>query len=191
MSAQISTNSGSSLELHSRLITEIAATKSRESFSELFLYFVPRLKTHLMRMGADAGMAEELAQEALLAVWRKAESFDPARAAASTWIFTIARNLWIDHIRRARRKDEFGDPSLENEPPEQPDEISEAVETARSVRDALDLLSPEQLEVVRLSFFDGTPHSEIARQLSIPLGTVKSRIRLGCGRLRALLEDQL
>ncbi|MEY4880280.1 MAG: polymerase sigma factor RpoE [Pseudomonadota bacterium] len=174
---------------NSRCILAIAANADRESFARLFAFFAPRVKSYLMRSGADAAEAEELAQEALLAVWRKAASFDPARATASTWIFTIARNLWIDGIRRAKRRSQMVDTSWDIEPVEQPGERLIATDTERSVTAALKMLPPDQVEVIRLSFFEGRPHAEIAERLSLPLGTVKSRIRLACGRLRKLLED--
>jgi RNA polymerase sigma-70 factor (ECF subfamily) len=174
---------------NSRCILAIAANADRESFARLFAFFAPRVKSYLMRSGADAAEAEELAQEALLAVWRKAASFDPARATASTWIFTIARNLWIDGIRRAKRRSQMVDTPWDIEPVEQPGERLIATDTERSVTAALKMLPPDQVEVIRLSFFEGRPHAEIAERLSLPLGTVKSRIRLACGRLRKLLED--
>jgi RNA polymerase sigma-70 factor (ECF subfamily) len=176
---------------HAGLIQTIALKKDRSCFSELFLYFAPRLKGHLIRLGADPGQGEEIAQEALLAVWRKAEQFDPSRASASTWIFTIARNLWIDHLRKVRRRDQIDEVPWEAEPPEVPDQVLEQSDSARSVRDALDELPAEQLEVIRLSYFEGKAHAEIAEQLSLPLGTVKSRIRLASARLRVLLEEQI
>jgi RNA polymerase sigma-70 factor (ECF subfamily) len=178
-------------EDHSGLILAIAARKDRASFSRLFLHFAPRLKAHLMRLGADPGQGEEIAQEALLAVWRKSAQFDPNRASAATWIFTIARNLWIDQLRKARRQDQICDVPWEGEAPEIPDAALEVADSTRSVREALDALPFEQSEVIRLSYFEGIPHADIAEKLSLPLGTVKSRIRLASARLRALLEERL
>jgi len=182
---------GPPLNEHSRAIIEIAARNDRESFSRLFLFFAPRLKAHLLRLGAEAALSEELVQETMLVVWRKAVHFDPARASASTWIFTIARNLWIDNLRRGRRKTEFADVPWDCAPPDEPGELLEQADSVRSVRNALASLPAEQRDVIRLSFFEGRAQSEIAERLSIPLGTVKSRIRLASARLRALLERSL
>lgn len=171
-----------------RLIVAIAERADRQAFAELFGRFAPKVKSYLMRLGAPAAAAEELAQETLLSVWRKAAQYDPARAGASTWIFTIARNLRIDAIRRER-------------PAPPPDELSEAsdepggeglvlfAERETLVRRALGTLPAEQAEVIQLSFFSDEPHSVIAERLGLPLGTVKSRLRLAMGRLRDQLED--
>jgi RNA polymerase sigma-70 factor (ECF subfamily) len=173
-------------------IVAIATSRSRESFALLFARFAPRVKSYLMRLGARPEQAEELAQETLLAVWRKAAYFDPSRASASTWIFTIARNLRIDALRRERHPED-----LENEPEflpaaeMAPDEALAAGDREARVRQALKGLSADQAEVVRLSFFQDRPHSEISEALGLPLGTVKSRLRLAMARLRAQLGDLL
>lgn len=175
-------------------IVAVAQHRDRTAFGELFEYFGPRLKTYFIRAGLTAALAEELAQETMINVWRKAEQFDPARAGASTWIFVIARNLRIDHLRRLRsERAVLDDPSAAFEPAEAPALADSAVETderERRVRAALAQLSAEQATVVRLSFFSDTPHGEIAAQLGIPLGTVKSRIRLAMARLRELLGEE-
>lgn len=175
----------------SALIAAIAARRCRQSFAELFTAFAPRVKSYMIRLGARPEQAEELAQEALLAVWRKADYFDPSRASASTWIFTIARNLRIDAIRRERRPDDLlDDPSMA--PFEQPtaDDILAAGERDGQLRAALTALPNDQAEVVRLSFFMDKAHSEISQALGVPLGTVKSRLRLAMNRLRAALEER-
>ena len=173
----------------SECIVAIAKTRDRQQFSALFVHFGPRLKSFFLRLGVTSGVAEDLMQETMLIVWRKAERFDPARAGASTWIFTVARNLRIDLKRRER------DPGLLAELYEGADEPTPSdhmlsVERDTRVRQALTTLPAEQAEVIRLSFFEDRPHSEIARDLKIPLGTVKSRVRLAMMRLRALVEGQ-
>jgi len=179
----------SSQELN-RLVLAIARHRDRQAFVLVFKHFAPRLKTFLMRSGLMPNTAEEIAQETLLAVWRKASYFDPARAGAATWIFTIARNLRIDHLRRTRQPDAGGfDPSDEAEPPLASEAMLLASEREAQLRTALAGLNPEQAMILRLSYFSEKPHSEIARQLALPLGTVKSRIRLAMSRLRALLDD--
>jgi RNA polymerase sigma-70 factor (ECF subfamily) len=171
------------------LIAAISTRADRGAFTQLFDYFAPRVKSYMLRLGAEPQLAEELAQETLLVVWRKAAAFDRAKAAPSTWIITIARNLRIDAARRVRRVDLFDDPSDAPEGEPGPDAALVAAQSEDRVRIALGALPPEQAEVVRLSFFSDRPHSEIAEQLKLPLGTVKSRLRLAMGRLRDLLGD--
>lgn len=173
-----------------RLIEAVAARQDRDAFAALFDHFAPRIKAFLMRSNLPAAGAEELAQEALLIVWRKASQFDRDRAGASSWIFTIARNLRIDSARREQRGKVLDLEANEDaEPPLPPDAELLASERDRRVRDALEHLSDEQLRVVRLSFFEGKAHGDIAAELELPLGTVKSRIRLAMNRLRELLGD--
>ena len=173
-------------------IVDIARTRSRDSFALLFEHFAPRVKSYLLRLGARPDQAEELAQEALLTVWRKAAYYDPARAAASTWIFTIARNLRSDAIRRERHPEDLEhEPELLPAAPQSADDAVSAGERVARVRAAIEGLSSEQAEVVRLSYFHDKAHSEISAALGLPLGTVKSRLRLAMTRLRAQLEGLL
>ena len=179
-------------EDRSRLILAVASGRDRECFTRLFEYFAPRVKSYLLRLGAQPVFAEELAQETMLVVWRKAASFDPSRATASTWIFTIARNLHIDSRRRIRAPEFFADdPADAAPPPAEPARLLLDGERETRVREALNELSPDQAAVIRLSFFEDKPHAEIARQLSLPLGTVKSRLRLAMNHLRNCLGDLL
>jgi RNA polymerase sigma-70 factor (ECF subfamily) len=170
-------------------IVAIAQRRDRQQFAALFAHFGPRLKGFFLRLGVTQGVAEDLMQETLLIVWRKAERFDPARAGASTWIFTIARNLRIDLKRRER------DPGLLAEFYDGADEPTPGDHLLTAERDgrihqALTSLPAEQAEVIRLAFFEDRPHSQIADDLKIPLGTVKSRVRLAMMRLRALVEER-
>ncbi|MBB4040482.1 RNA polymerase sigma-70 factor (ECF subfamily) [Microvirga flocculans] len=172
------------------LLRAIGHERDRKAFAALFLHFAPRIKAYLMRAGTAANMAEELAQETMLTVWQKAASFDPDKAGASVWIFTIARNLRIDQIRREKSAAKYEpDPSDEPDLPPPSDAIVLASERENRVRKALKSLSEEQAKIVQMSFFSEKPHAEIARDLGIPLGTVKSRIRLAMDRLRNLLGD--
>ncbi|MBI1201219.1 MAG: sigma-70 family RNA polymerase sigma factor [Rhodopseudomonas sp.] len=174
----------------SRLIEAVGADRDRTAFTALFDHFAPRVKTYLMRAGADAAQADELAQETLLAVWRKADSFDAARATATTWIFTIARNLRVDRFRKEWRDVSTGDPIPDSvDETAAPDVTLSDAERGVRVRAALRQLPPEQVKVIELSFFDDKPHAEIAKALKIPLGTVKSRIRIAMNRLRELVSD--
>lgn len=174
-----------------RLIDAVARDRDRSAFAQLFAYFAPRVKSFLMRSGFAEHMAEEVAQDVMLTLWRKASYFDPCRAGASTWVFTIASNQRIDRLRRARSRDERPDPSDEPDQPLSGEEIAITADREQKIRAALGSLSSEQAAVVRLSYFAEKPHAEIARELGIPLGTVKSRIRLALERLRGLLDDDL
>jgi RNA polymerase sigma-70 factor (ECF subfamily) len=173
-----------------RLIHAIATRRDRTAFTALFTRFAPRVKAYLLQRGLDGAVAEELAQEALLIVWRKAAQFDPARAGATAWIFTIARNLRIDAARRARVALPGPDPTEQPSAVPTADAILVAEDRGARVRAALAALPDEQADVIRLSFFDDRPHADIERTLGIPLGTVKSRLRLAMSRLRLLLEDE-
>lgn len=175
-----------------QLVLAIAARQDRAAFAELFNLAAPRVKSYMMRTGSAPEVAEEIAQEALLLVWRKAAYFDPARASAATWIFAIARNLRIDFQRKAKssqpvREDPSGFPDDERTP----EELLFVRADEDRVRAALQALSPEQETILRLSFFRDRPHSEIARELELPLGTVKSRIRRALARLKTMLEETL
>ena len=176
-------------------IEAVARRQDRQAFADLFNHFAPRVKTFLRKNGATEAQAEEIAQEALLAVWRKAALFDASAAGTATWIFTIARNLRIDAIRRERRGgairvDEVEAEYQVDDAPAADARIMAAQSEAR-VREALSALPSEQLRVIELSFFEEKAHAEIAKTLRIPLGTVKSRARLAMKRLRGLLEAEL
>lgn len=172
------------------MIQAIARDQSRIAFAGLFEHFAPRLKSYIMRLGADERAAEEVAQETMLMVWRKAAGFDPHRAAASTWIFTIARNKRIDRIRRERRPEvDPKDPLLIGHTPETADLPLQRRQHGDRLHAAISALPEEQAALVRLAFFDDLSHREIAEEQSLPLGTVKSRIRLALLRLRRDLED--
>ena len=174
-------------------IAKIAAQEDRIAFSELFEYFAPRIKAFMLRSGASETNAEELAQETMLMVWRKASLFDPSSSGAAAWIFTIARNLRIDAHRRDQRGGggERSDVDIEFEIDDAPlpDSSLETIQIEQRVRAALSHLPHDQMRVIELSFFEEKAHAEIAQLLDIPLGTVKSRLRLAMGRLRNLLSE--
>lgn len=175
------------------LIGRVASEGDREAFKRLFEHFAPRIKGLMLKAGCSPDEAEEIAQGTMIAVWRKAHQFDPATAGAPAWIFTIARNLRIDSFRRRARVDRL---QTSSELPDEPDQadtadvlISRGQDAAR-IASALKQLSAEQSMVVRLSFIEERPHPEIASSLGIPLGTVKSRIRLAMNRLRDILDEE-
>jgi RNA polymerase sigma-70 factor, ECF subfamily len=174
------------------LIGAVATRQDRAAFATLFEHFAPRVKTFMQRSGVSEANAEELAQETLLVVWRKAALFDPSSAGASAWIFTIARNLRIDAQRRRRRSGALEtsdvDAEFQIDDAPQADSLLAAAQLEKRVRTALAELSEEQVRVVELSFYEEKAHAEIAQILRVPLGTVKSRLRLAMNRLRILLD---
>jgi RNA polymerase sigma-70 factor, ECF subfamily len=177
-------------DLHRRHLAAIVARRDTSAFVALFNHFAPRLKAYMKRLGTADDEAEDLAQEAMLTVWRKAASYDPARASTSAWIFTIARNLRIDALRRGQRRAlDLDDPLLAPAPLAAPDAEATVQEQQQRIRVAVRLLPPEQAEVVALAFYEGHSHGAIAARLKIPLGTAKSRLRLAFARLRLALAD--
>lgn len=172
------------------LLQQVAEHGDAAAFAQLFQEYAPRVKAYMMRQGADAGTAEELAQETLATVWRKAHLYSSDKGSAATWIFTIARNLRIDRLRREVAWVEL--PGERDDQPSTdpaPDEMLLAAERERRVKAALATLPADQAQVVQLSYVEGLSHSEIAERLSLPLGTVKSRMRLAYEKIRSGLED--
>ncbi|WP_303982618.1 sigma-70 family RNA polymerase sigma factor [Dongia mobilis] len=177
-------------ERMTQLLSVMKAAPDEVAFAELFRFYAPRLKSYMRKLGAAEDIAEELAQEAMAMVWRKAHLFDSDKAGAGTWIFAIARNLRIDAFRRQKRPEvELDDPTLMPDDPLSPEAELDYGQQARAVRAALATLPSEQATIVHLSFFEDKPHAEIAEQLGIPLGTVKSRMRLAFQRFRKALGE--
>ncbi len=173
------------------LLRRVAQQRDEAAFARLFEDFAPRLKGLFRRGGASDAIAEELAQEAMLSVWRKASLYDPVKASPSTWIFCIARNLRIDAFRRERRPEwDPEDPLLVPDQPEPADDRLAASQQTARLRAAIGTLPPDQARVIELSFFEGKAHGEIASALGLPLGTVKSRVRLAVGHLRTSLGER-
>ncbi len=170
------------------LLARVAAG-DRAAFAALFARYAGRIKGFLIRSGFPPAEADEAAQEVMLSIWRRADSFDPARAGAATWIYAIARNRRVDMLRRRRPEPDPEDPLFAPDPEPQPAATAQRRDRDRAVRAAMTGLTEEQRLVVRLAFYDGLSHGEIAAMIDAPLGTVKSRIRLAMGRLRAALGD--
>ena len=171
------------------LAARVSADRDRTAFTMLFDHFAPRIKAYLRRLGMDDGSAEDLAQEVMLVLWHKAHLFDPAKSSLSTWLFRVARNRRIDAVRRDRSSlIDPDDPMLQPEEGEAVDSAMDAEQRDERVRAAMADLPEEQKELVRMAFFLGLSHSQIAEETGIALGTVKSRIRLAFGRLRRALE---
>ena len=165
------------------LIWKVETQKDVSAFEELFTHFAPRVKAFLMKSGADPQMSEECSQEVMATVWRKAHLFDPSRASASTWIFTIARNKKIDAIRKQNRPEPEQLFSEEDYEPNQESTIELQQETER-LATALGELPEKQRVLVEKAYLGELSHSEIAEITGLPLGTIKSRIRLALEKLR-------
>jgi RNA polymerase sigma-70 factor (ECF subfamily) len=174
---------------HVALLQAIAHHRDRAAFAALFRMFAPRIKAWMIRGGASDTAAEELAQETMLTVWQKAALFDPGRAGVSTWIFTIARNQRIDALRRERHPGTLLPDPDDLAGPAPPDRMVAVAEREARIRAALADLPAEQAEVIHKAFFEEKVHAEIEHELRIPLGTVKSRLRLAMNRLRTALGD--
>jgi RNA polymerase sigma-70 factor (ECF subfamily) len=167
----------------------VAVLRDREAFHRLFDHYAPRVKSYLRRLGAGEDVAEDLMQEVMLTIWRRAEQFDPRKAALSTWIFTIARNKRIDAIRRERRPDfDAEDPLIEPDSAPRGDRALEAAQLSRAMMEAVRTLPEEQSSLLRIFYFEDKTHSTIAEELGLPLGTVKSRLRLALGKLRTIMS---
>ena len=174
------------------LITLVATKKDRVAFGNLFKLVGPRIKGYLMKLGSNDIVAEDLLQEVMLTVWRKSETFDRSKAAVSTWLFTIARNKRIDLLRKEIRPQlDPNDPMLTPNQEEPADEKYSANQESVKITNAINMLPDEQAKLIKMTYYEDKSHSIIADELNMPLGTVKSRIRLASTRLKKLLEGQL
>ncbi len=183
----IQTDAGKVADMR-ELLRAVGERRDIEAYETLFRHFAPRVKAYMARTGGDGQLAEELMQETMIAVWNKADRFDPTKGAVSTWIFTIARNLRIDAYRRERRPDfDPNDPAFVPEDVAPADAEYDAREASEQLHKAIEALPDEQAALLKLSFFDDHSHSAIAARLNLPLGTVKSRMRLAFDKLRAAL----
>ena len=172
------------------LAARVAQARDREAFAELFDHFAPRLNGYLQRMGTGVQLAEEITQDTMIVLWNKSHLFDPAKSSMSTWLFRVARNRRIDLLRRDKSdRIDPNDPIFHPPEPEPADAGMDAVQRDERVRAAMARLRPEQLDLIRQAFFDGRSHSEIADATGLPLGTVKSRIRLAFKKLKEELEQ--
>lgn len=173
-------------------IEEMAAIRDdrdHQAFARLFGHFAPRVKAFLMKSGCEAGLAEEVAQDVLATLWRKAHLFDATRASVATWIFTIARNRRIDALRRDRRP-EPEDLGWGPEPePEQAEALLMAEET-RKLGKAIEALPEKQRTLIRAAYFGELTQAEISARTGLPLGTIKSRVRLALERLRHAMKEE-
>jgi RNA polymerase sigma-70 factor, ECF subfamily len=171
-------------------LERIAAYNDAQAYRVLYEKFGPIVKAFMMRQGTDAATAEELAQETMLSIWRKAALYSQDKGSVATWIFAIARNLRIDQLRKEKTWVELPDNyAQEASSDTSPDEAVSGEQQRAKIKKALDGLPGEQREVVVLSFIEGMPHRAIAERLSLPVGTVKSRIRLAYLKLRTAVGE--
>lgn len=176
---------------HAAWVERVARSQDREAFTRLFQYFAPRLNGYLLRMGSSPDVAQEVTQDALTTLWRKAALFDPAKSSVSTWLFRIARNRRIDLARRDKSdRLDANEPLLVPQDEAALETQLEGQQRDEAMRSAMETLPTEQRELVHMAFFQELSHAQIAEQTGLPLGTVKSRIRLAFGRLRRALEAE-
>ena len=168
-------------------LKRIQTDRDQQAFAELFGYFAPRVKAFLMKSGAAPGMAEDCTQEVMATLWHKAHLFDPSRASVSTWIFTIARNKNIDALRKQRRPE----PEELTWGPEAEPEASDILvmqQESEQLSQAMKSLPGQQRELIEKAYFGDLSHGQIAAETGLPLGTIKSRLRLALSKLRQTMK---
>lgn len=167
----------------SQMLSSLAESRDKKTYAQLFHHFAPKVKAYIIRLGVNGAAAEELTQEVMLSVWRKAHMYHIEKAAASTWIFTLARNQSIDWMRKQKYPeyslDEWSETAMEEGQGEQ------SVMSDRMIK-AIETLPEKQAQVIYMSYFEGRSHGDIASRLDIPLGSVKSRIRLAAEKLKLI-----
>ena len=190
MGTSLMNDNSKKLSTWDELLVRVGRDRDKSAFAELFDYFAPRVKSFLLRFGTDMSLAEEIAQEAMIMVWRRAETYDPRQSAASTWIFTIARNKRIDRLRRENRPlPDMTDPAVMPESIETGEIQVARMQQEKKIRHALKNLPEEQAKMIFSAYYEEKSHREIAEESGVALGTVKSRIRLALNRLRAHLNE--
>jgi RNA polymerase sigma-70 factor (ECF subfamily) len=183
--------SGRRTDEWSECLTLIAQKQDRAAFTRLFRHFAPLIKAFALSGSTlSANHADELVQEVMLKVWQKAGAFNPEKAAASTWVYTIARNCRTDLFRRLQK---FDTPlSAEDFSPEQESEepfaLLQSRRSGERIREMMAGLPPDQTQILAKVYMEGKSHSEAAAELDLPLGTVKSRVRLAIQKLQVQFE---
>jgi len=187
MNERTASNNQPSME---ELMLAVSSRRDMDAFEVIFKHFAPRVKAYMAKLSADKQTAEELMQETMITVWNKADQFDFSKGALSTWIFTIARNQRIDAVRRARRPQfDPTDPAFVPDEEQAADKVIVDRQSAIELRAAMASLPKEQSALLELAYFEDSTHSAIAKKLNLPLGTVKSRLRLAFSKLRAALDN--
>lgn len=191
--ANVQTGRSSTPDPWAENVRRVAVSRDRAAFQELYQHFTPMIRAFLLKsMGAGANRpeAEEITQEVLIKVWNKAASFNSSKASVNTWIFTIARNTRIDFIRRNDRNDrkiEIEDIWHDSESPEPLVDLQQR-RAEQVIKQAMATLPDEQIQVLYKAFMEGKSHNEVAEELGLPLGTVKSRIRLALNKMQILID---
>jgi RNA polymerase sigma-70 factor (ECF subfamily) len=189
MGTSLMNDNSKKLSTWDELLVRVGRDRDKSAFAELFDYFAPRVKSFLLRFGTDMSLAEEIAQEAMIMVWRRAETYDPRQSAASTWIFTIARNKRIDRLRRENRPlPDMTDPAVMPESIETGEIQVARMQQEKKIRHALKNLPEEQAKMIFSAYYEEKSHREIAEESGVALGTVKSRIRLALNRMRVQID---
>lgn len=183
-----------SMDPWAQAMLAVAESRDKQAFIALFDYFAPRINGYLQKLGLSPSLAEDMTQDVMSVIWLKADLFDPTKSSVTTWVYRVARNRRIDLVRRDRL--DFFDPTTANPLDQTPDisqndalEELDLSQREEIMRQALKSLPPEQRVLIDQSFFQGLSHGEIAQQTGLPLGTVKSRIRLAFARLRRALAE--
>jgi RNA polymerase sigma factor (sigma-70 family) len=190
MGTSLMNDNSKKLSTWDEVLVRVGRDRDKSAFAELFDYFAPRVKSFLLRFGTDMSLAEEIAQEAMIMVWRRAETYDPQQSAASTWIFTIARNKRIDRLRRENRPlPDMTDPAVMPESIETGEIQVARMQQEKKIRHALKNLPEEQAKMIFSAYYEEKSHREIAEESGVALGTVKSRIRLALNRMRAQIDE--
>lgn len=171
------------------LLSRVARERDRSAFAAVYDRFSPRVYGFLLKLLGNRPDADDVLQETFLQVWNQAGRFDPARANPDGWVLMIARSRAADRLRKRANSRTAGEPVNEPSTTAHPGERIEAADEAGRVSAALTRIPPEQGDLIRLAFYDGLTHEQIARRLGLPLGTVKTRIRLGMMRLRDLCAE--
>tara|TARA_B100000131_G_scaffold260554_1_gene256439 strand:+ start:64 stop:678 length:615 start_codon:yes stop_codon:yes gene_type:complete len=173
----------------SNFLKDIGENQDKSAFSSIFKYFAPRLKSFFIKLGCSDSQAEEIIQEVMIAVWTKSKTYNSAKSSVSTWIYTIAKNKRIDKIRKEKKHNTIeSDDSLEIPVASKQEEQLLSAEVNEKIHHSLQFLPKEQAELLKLSYFYEKTHTDIAKDLCLPLGTVKSRIRLALSKMKNLVE---
>lgn len=173
------------------LAVRVAQNRDRKAFQQLFAHFAPRIKSFILKQNVSDEIAEDLTQEVMVTIWQKAHLYDPKKARLSTWIFRIARNKFIDKIRRQRYIEVDVDDHIQSMEAEEKTDIPVIQkQDQQRILNALKLLKPDLQQVVELAFYRELSHSQIAEETGLPLGTVKSRLRIAFQKLRTELGDE-
>lgn len=167
----------------------VGTNADRLAFRRIFIVMAPKLKAYLIKTGQSHSEAEEILQDTMLKVWRKAVLFDRTKSGANTWIYAIAKNARIDRIRKQTKPvPDPQDPSFVPDAPETGERSVSRKQDSELIRTAMAKLPTEQIQIIKMSFFEDKSHAEISQELDLPLGTVKSRIRLAFGKIRSEVE---